>query len=640
MAGDRILVILVRTIMLFFRTIPFSWGIRIASAAGTFLFWMDPKRKYIGFANMTRTLGESLSVEERLFYLKRLYQNLAISFVEIFRFPELTSAEIQERVEFNGTEHIKPLVQTGDKKGFIALTAHFGNWELAPQAFALVGVPANVVVRNQKLSELNQLLNETRQLHGCRVIAKGMALREIFQSLKREEIIVMLVDQDGGKNGIFSPLFGRTASTKSGAFSVAMKTGKPLVPVFIVRDSTKRDRHAIYIEEPMGAPRNEEEIHRIVAVYLKLLEKYVRRAPDQWLWLHHRWKSSPIQRIVVLEDGKEGHTKQSLAVAGIIAETRKQPEKIEIQTVMIRFKSRFKRTAVSLLLTAPINSLVWRWRILKWGLMKKSYEALACARGDVVISAGSSLSAVNAWLAKTWHARNLHLMKPNFVPWKRFRKIILPEHDWNGGKTPPDNVILTRLTPSSTIPSPFMGEGQGGGKERSVGILLGGNNDEYQMDADWVDRLLDEILKGTNKKLLVTTSRRTSTEAETVVEKKLKENPRCDLLEIANRSNQNGVVEKILQDAGLILVTGESMSMVSEAVSSGKPVVVVFPPAKSRGVTKHFRMVQELEKQGFVKVIELDKVSEALSAPVTESEVTWKLLNEERERLLAGLKNL
>jgi mitochondrial fission protein ELM1 len=181
-----------------------------------------------------------------------------------------------------------------------------------------------------------------------------------------------------------------------------------------------------------------------------------------------------------------------------------------------------------------------------------------------------------------------------------------------------------------------MGEGKGGG----VGILLGGDNDQYQMDADWVDRLLDEVLKGTNKKILVTTSRRTSTEAEAVVQKKLKENPQCDLLEIASRSNQNGVVEKILQNSELILVTGESMSMVSEAVSSSKPVVVVFPPAKRRGVTKHLRMVQDLEKQGFVKVAELDKVSEALSAPVTESEVTQKLLNEERERLLAGLRGL
>ncbi len=664
MAGDRILVILVRTIGLFFRTIPFSWGIRIAEAAGTFLFWMDPKRKYIAFANMTQALGESLGVEERLLCLKRLYQNLAISFVEILRFPELTSAEIHERVEFNGAEQMKPFVQTGNKKGFIALTAHFGNWELMSQAFALVGVPANIVVRNQKLSELNQLLNGTRELHGCRVITKGMALRGIFQALKREEAVAMVSDQDGGKNGIFSPLFGRLASTKPGAFSIAMKMGKPLIPVFIVRDSQKRDRHTIYIEEPLAVPQSENQIPQAAAAYLKLVEKYVRRAPDQWLWLHHRWKSSPIQKIVVLEDGKKGHLKQSLAVAGLMAETREQTEKIEIQTVEIRFKSRFKKMVVSLLLTAPSNSLVWRWRIFKWGLTENSFQSVSSTRGDIVISAGASLSAVNGWLGKSWYAKNIHLMKPNLVPWRRFNKIILPRHDWNKKESPPKNVILTKITPSFfndegslEIPSPLMrqslpdswqagasggGEGQGEGERafNKIGILLGGDNDEYRMDSGWVAQLFNEILKGTDRKLLVTTSRRTSAETEAIVEKRLKDHPQCDLLEIANRSKQNGIVEKILQDAGLILVTGESMSMVSEAVSSGKPVVVVFPPAKRRNVTKHFRMVKKLEKQGFVKRVELNQVAESLAVPVIESEITQKLLNEERERLLAGLRGL
>ncbi|MBI1976823.1 MAG: lysophospholipid acyltransferase family protein, partial [Candidatus Omnitrophica bacterium] len=360
MAGDRILVILVKIIGLFFRTIPFSWGMKIASVIGTVLFWVDAKRKYIGFANMTQALGDSLDVEKRFYYLKRLYQNLAISFIEVLRFPELTAAEVAERINFQGTEQMNPFIGPEREKTFIVLTAHYGNWELMNQAFALCGIALNVMVRNQKMTGLNELLNEYRQWHGSRIISKGMSVREVFSCLGKKEPVGMLIDQDGGKKGIFSPLFGRLASTKSGAFVISMKTRTPLIPLFIIRDPNKKDRHLIYIEKPFSIPATEAEIAPMVHQYSKILERYVRKAPDQWLWLHHRWKSSPMQKIVVLEDGKKGHTKQSLAVAGLIVEARKQPEKIEIQTLSIRFKTRFKRTAASVLLTTPSNSLVWR----------------------------------------------------------------------------------------------------------------------------------------------------------------------------------------------------------------------------------------------------------------------------------------
>src|SRR3989338_9047832 len=157
MAVDRILVILVRTTGLFFRTIPFSWGIRIASAIGIFLFWVDPRRKYIGFANMSQALGDSLDVEKRLYYLKRFYQNLAISFIEVLRFPELTAAEVAERIDFQGIEYMKPFIGPEREKTFITLTAHYGNWELMNQALALCGVALNAMVRNQKMIGLNEL---------------------------------------------------------------------------------------------------------------------------------------------------------------------------------------------------------------------------------------------------------------------------------------------------------------------------------------------------------------------------------------------------------------------------------------------------------------------------------------------------
>lgn len=640
MASDRILVILVRAIGLLFRTIPFSWGMRIASWTGSFAFWMDPKRKFIGFSNITQALGDSFSVKERIDILRSLYQNMAISFIEVLRFPELTAAEVAERIEFHGSEHMAPFVRPEREKTFIGLAAHYGNWELMNQAFALCGVALNVITRDQKMSDLNRLLNEHRQLHGSRVIAKGMSLREVFGRLAKKEPIAMLMDQDGGKKGIFTPLFGRLASTKRGAFVISMKTKTPVIPLFIIRDPRKKDRHAIYIEKPFSIPVSETEIPQMIGQYSQLLEKYVRKAPDQWLWLHHRWKSSPIQKVIILSDGKKGHLNQSKAVSEIVIQglqqEKKAAEEIQTEVIDIRFRSRFRRAIVSLLLTGLPNSIVWRWRVVQWGLEESSFHAVASARGDIVISAGSSLSAVNAWLSKAWHARNVHLMKPNMVSWRLFNRVILPQHDWNKNQSPPKNVILTKITPSLNQETGDRSHETG---EKRVGILLGGDNDEYQMRPEWVKQLLQKI-SASSMRFLVTTSRRTSKQTEDVVVELLKGHSMCDLLEIANRSQQNGVAEKILRDSSVILVTGESLSMVSEAVSSGKPVVVVFPSAKSRGVTKHFRMVRELEKQGFVKVAELDKVSEALSAPVTESATTQKLLNEERERLLAGLRNL
>ena len=222
---------------------------------------------------------------------RRCYENLGRGLVEYLRFPLLTREFVQEAVGAVGRENLDRALARG--KGVLAITGHFGDWELMGAAFSLMGYPIHFLVGEQHNQRVDDTMNAYRQMAGIGIIPMGVAMRKVLATLRKGEIVAMLSDQDAHEEGVFVPFLGRPASTAKGPATFALKTGAAVTPVFIVRKENGW-QHTVYIEEPI-IPDGQSTIFSITNSYTNYLEQYIKRYPDHWFWPHRRWKTGPIK---------------------------------------------------------------------------------------------------------------------------------------------------------------------------------------------------------------------------------------------------------------------------------------------------------------------------------------------------------
>ncbi|MDP3789356.1 MAG: lysophospholipid acyltransferase family protein, partial [Candidatus Omnitrophota bacterium] len=301
----------------FFNVVLTAIPIRIALAIGRFFgnlaYIANYNRAKVAYANMRAAFVGEKEPSEMRSIVRDLYRNFGQMLVEIVRMPSINKAYMEKYVEVHGFNNFTDALKKG--RGVIYLTGHFGNWELCSIASALQGFPLFVLAREQKMARLNNLLNMARESKGCKVIKKGMATREIYEHLENNGIVGILSDQDAGKKGVFINFFGRPTSSPRGAFALTGKTRALIIPAFAVR--TEGPYHKIFIESPIEVSNSGDvEANELEAMqkFTSLLESYIRQYPEQWLWLHKRWKSTPLRKVAILSDGKKGHLNQSLAV--------------------------------------------------------------------------------------------------------------------------------------------------------------------------------------------------------------------------------------------------------------------------------------------------------------------------------------
>jgi KDO2-lipid IV(A) lauroyltransferase len=220
---------------------------------------------------------------------RRCYENLGRGLVEYLRFPLLTREFVQEAVGAVGRENLDRALARG--KGVLAITGHFGDWELMGAAFSLMGYPIHFLVGEQHNQRVDDTMNAYRQMAGIGIIPMGVAMRKVLATLRKGEIVAMLSDQDAHEEGVFVPFLGRPASTAKGPAAFALKTGAAVTPVFIVRKENGW-QHTVYIEEPI-IPDEQSTIYSITNSYTNYLEQYIKRNPDHWFWPHRRWKTKP-----------------------------------------------------------------------------------------------------------------------------------------------------------------------------------------------------------------------------------------------------------------------------------------------------------------------------------------------------------
>jgi len=263
----------------------------LGNILGDFTFYILRIRRKQVFKNLRIAFGNQKSEIELKRIARKTYHNLGKTLLEFLQLPRMNGTRIRRIVDTSELCKVEPILKKG--RGAILLGAHFGNWELLGAAFGLGGYPVNVIGRLSNNRRIGHTIDRYRRLVGMKVIQKNDPIRKVFRVLSNNELVAILIDQNTRKDMIFVDFFGRPAATAKGIAVFALRTGAPVVPAFIVRE---RKYHKILIGNPIYAHSSENadrDIQRYTAQFSKVIESYIRQYPDQWFWLHNRWKTQP-----------------------------------------------------------------------------------------------------------------------------------------------------------------------------------------------------------------------------------------------------------------------------------------------------------------------------------------------------------
>ena len=262
----------------------------IAAALG---FRFAGRQRRAGMRNLKMAMPH-LSDQERHALLRRSFSSLGRLLVEFSHFPDLTKSNISDHVVYEGFEHYESAVKRG--KGVIFLTGHFGAWELSCFAHSLYGHPMKFVVREIDNARVEKLIESYRGRAGNTPIEKRNASRDILRALRNNETIGILVDQNTTRDeGVFADFFGIPAATTPAIATLALRTGAAVVPGFLIWDRTT-SKHRLHFDPPMELITTGDSARDILEntrAFNAVLEKMIRLHPDQWLWIHRRWKTRP-----------------------------------------------------------------------------------------------------------------------------------------------------------------------------------------------------------------------------------------------------------------------------------------------------------------------------------------------------------
>jgi Kdo2-lipid IVA lauroyltransferase/acyltransferase len=234
------------------------------------------------------------STAKRKRVIRRMIQQIGWMAAEFSQFPKYTRDNIEKIVVLDGFENFDAARQRG--KGVLFLTGHMSAWELAPFAHALYGHPLHFLVRPIANRRVDALINRYRCLSGNLPIEKNKSARSILRILADGGTVGILSDHNTVlEESVFVDFFGIPASTTSGLARIASRTGAAVVPGFLSWDSARR-KYRLRFEPAIELARTgdeERDVRENTARFTKTIEDYVRAYPDQWLWVHKRWKTRP-----------------------------------------------------------------------------------------------------------------------------------------------------------------------------------------------------------------------------------------------------------------------------------------------------------------------------------------------------------
>jgi KDO2-lipid IV(A) lauroyltransferase len=272
-------------------SIPDRAVLPLGAALGTLFYVALPRLRHVARVNLLHAFPDCAPAEtERR--VRRCFQHQGRTLIEFLRMTHWDGKEIERRVQECGLERLDAALAAG--RGVILVSAHYGNWELAAARLVCAGYVVNVVARDADDTATNALLHRIRQTAGYQVIPRQHAARGVLACLRRNEVVVILMDQNTTQGEVYVDFFGRPAATTPAPAILARRTGARLVPGFIRRlaDGT----HVGEVLEPLEWQPSEDperDAREITQRLTAHIEAWVRAEPEQWLWVHNRWKHQP-----------------------------------------------------------------------------------------------------------------------------------------------------------------------------------------------------------------------------------------------------------------------------------------------------------------------------------------------------------
>lgn len=279
-----------RVLMSMTRRLAPAHASRVGEVLGALVFHVAGMRKKLVMEHMARVFGMTGDSEKLRAMSRSVYRQLGRTAVEHARLLAGRTADLRDRLDISGEEHIARARKGG--RGVILVTGHFGYWELLGATVAILGHPITVVAKKLHNPAVDHLVHAGRERLGMAVATMDKAPAAVFRALRRNECVGLLADQDAGAGGVFVDFLGTRASTYQGPALFALRTGAPVVPCFIIRSGP--ERHRVCFESPIEAiPTGDEpaDVARTTQAYTDVLARYVMDYPDHWFWVHRRWKT-------------------------------------------------------------------------------------------------------------------------------------------------------------------------------------------------------------------------------------------------------------------------------------------------------------------------------------------------------------
>jgi Kdo2-lipid IVA lauroyltransferase/acyltransferase len=271
--------------------LPRKLGLFLAAKIGDFVYLILPKYRKIALENLTYAFGKEKTSLEISTIARKVFENLVKSGFELVQFPKINEKNIRKLVTLEGRENLDAGYAKG--KGIVVITAHFGNWELMAASLRLFGCPGVTIGRRIYFHKYDRMLNYFRKVHDVNVIYRDDSPRKMLKVLKENRIVGVVADQDvDSVEGVFVDFFGRPAYTPSGPVGLARATGAALIPVVIRRNPD--DTHTVIAMKEIeltDTGDKEKDLVENTKKWSAVIESYIRKYPEQWVWMHKRWKT-------------------------------------------------------------------------------------------------------------------------------------------------------------------------------------------------------------------------------------------------------------------------------------------------------------------------------------------------------------
>jgi len=271
--------------------LPESIALWVGRQMGNVAYYLDWEHRRVAFQNLHIAFGQEKSEEERRSIAKRNFQHMGMMVIEFFQILKMDTETYKKKVTVEGLEEALKLLEK--RKGGLLLIGHFGNWELMGIMSKVIQIPILAIAKPIKQNEkLYRFILEIRDKAGLTIISPENATQKVLGALSKNWLVAVLIDQRAKRSrGVWVDFFGKKAPTTPGLAVMAIRSGAPVVPAFMIRDGFRK--HRLVVKKPVEVVRTgdmQKDIEINMQRFTRVLESMIREYPDQWVWIHRRWE--------------------------------------------------------------------------------------------------------------------------------------------------------------------------------------------------------------------------------------------------------------------------------------------------------------------------------------------------------------